>query len=255
MTKIWKAPSLRLKTTSAEAASAGSSNGNHKDSTSKKPKKSGLAGLHFLSDVCSTVIRVGQGDAVSEFSAAGILFRNRGHHLSNWPGSFNAGCPSSWIMASNVATADSAASSTSAVKSEVSSAIIDEMKALEASLGPSAAASIAKARERLLARVADADSFSRSRQNGGSDWSWGGDNVQALHAQADRLVSINRCIRFYIESVFASESSHGARIVRMRELRSQSLAKLGSGQASKVGDGDDSTWTTQGAAQSPCSCS
>ena len=155
-------------------------------------------------------------------------------------------------MASNVATADSAASSTSAVKSEVSSAIVEEMKALETSLGPSAAASLAKARERLLARVAEADSFSRSRQNGGSEWCWGGDNVQALHAQADRLVSINRCIRFYIESVFASESSHGARIVRMRELRAQSLAKLGSGQAAKVSDGDDSTWTIQGKNRALC---
>jgi hypothetical protein len=242
LSKIWKAPSLRLKATAPQFAAAGSS----KESAAKKPKKSGLAGLHFLSDVSSTVIRVGQGDAVSEFSATGILFRNRGHHLSNWPGSFNAGCPSSWIMASNVAAADSASSSSSAVKSDFSAAIIDELKALEMSLGPSAAASIAKARERLLARVAEADSSSSTRQNGGVDWSWGGDNVQALHAQADRLVSINRCIRFYIESVFASESSHGARIVRMRELRAQSLAKLGSGQASKVGNGDDSTWTIQG---------
>jgi hypothetical protein len=155
-------------------------------------------------------------------------------------------------MASNVATADSAASSCSAVRSEASAAIIEELKALEASLGPSAAASIARTRDRLLARVAEADSSPHSRQNGGGDWSWGGDNVQALHAQADRLVSINRCIRFYIESVFASECSHGARIVRMRELRAQSLAKLGSGQASKVGDGDDSTWTIQGRLQLEC---
>jgi hypothetical protein len=148
-------------------------------------------------------------------------------------------------MASNVATADSAASSSSAVKSEISAAIVEELMSLEAALGSSAAASIARARERLLARVAQADSSS-SRQKGGEDWSWGGDNVQALHAQADRLVSINRCIRFYIESVFASECSHGARVVRMRELRSQSMAALGSGQAGKVGCGDDSTWTTQG---------
>jgi hypothetical protein len=242
LSKIWKAPSLRLK---ADNAGAGSSKG----LSAKKEKKSGLAGLHFLSDVSSTVIRVGQGDAVSEFSATGILFRNRGHHLSNWPGSFNAGCPSSWIMASNVATADSAAASSSAVKSEVSAAIVEELKALEASLGANAAPTIARARERLLARVAQADSSAGSRQRGGEDWSWGGDNVQALHAQADRLVSINRCIRFYIESVFASESSHGARIVRMRELRAKSMAALGSGQASKVGCGDDSTWTTQGGKQ------
>ena len=149
---------------------------------------------------------MGQGDAVSEFSATGILFRYRGHHLPQWPGSFNAGCPSSWIMASNVACADSSASSCSAVKSEASAAIVEELKALEAALGPASSAAIAKTRERLLARVAEADSSSRSRINGGSDWSWGGDNVQALHAQADRLVSINRCIRFYIESVFAAES-------------------------------------------------
>jgi hypothetical protein len=241
LSKIWKAPSLRIKADAAVAAGSASI----KDPSVKKPKKSGLAGLHFLSDVSSTVVRVGQGDAVSEFSATGILFRNRGHHLTNWPGSFNAGCPSSWIMASNVATADSAASSSSAVKSEISAAIVEELMSLEAALGSSAAASIARARERLLARVAQADSSS-SRQKGGEDWSWGGDNVQALHAQADRLVSINRCIRFYIESVFASECSHGARVVRMRELRSQSMAALGSGQAGKVGCGDDSTWTTQG---------
>jgi hypothetical protein len=243
LSKIWSAPSLRLKAT-AQGPGASS-----KDAASKKPKKSGLAGLHFLSDVSSTIIRVGQGDAVSEFSATGILFRNRGHHLPQWPGSFNSGCPSSWIMASNVATADSAASTSSTVKSEASAAIIEELKVLEASLGPSAAASIARTRERLLARVAEADSSTRSRQSGGADWSWGGDNVQALHAQADRLVSINRCIRFYIESVFASECSHGARIVRMRELRAQSLGKLGSGLAGKVGDGDDSTWTIQGKKQ------
>ena len=47
-------------------------------------------------------------------------------------------------MASNVATADSAASSTSAVKSEVSSAIVEEMKALEASLGAVQAAKLAQ---------------------------------------------------------------------------------------------------------------
>ena len=61
-------------------------------------------------------------------------------------------------------TADSASSSSSAVKSDVSAAIIDELKALEMSLGPNAAASIAKARERLLARVAEADSSSSTHR-------------------------------------------------------------------------------------------
>jgi hypothetical protein len=245
LSKVWKTPSMRLKTSATSASSSSST----KDSVPKKQKSSWLAGLHFLSDMTSTVIRVGQGDAVSEFSANGILFRNRGHHLSNWPHSFNAGCPFSWIMSSNVASADSAASCPSDFKAEVRAAIIAELQALEAVVGPSAVQSVAKARDRLLARISDADSPSRTRQSGGTDWSWGGDNVQALHAQADRLVSINRCIKFCIESVFASECSHGARIVRMRELRAITLSNLGSGQASKVGEGDDSPWTTEGERQ------
>jgi hypothetical protein len=49
LSKIWNTPPSRIKAATGSDAAA------NKEAASKKPKKSGVAGLHFLSDVSSAL--------------------------------------------------------------------------------------------------------------------------------------------------------------------------------------------------------